>query len=174
MLDWNVTYDCSRRARKLSHRKEWLWEGVLMIEELEGESAFTLPVKCSFPVCLLSTKSSRDRGSTLQRSSSDTDKHGRPGEGRGQDNGAKKAEKNAGDGSTRSTFIRMATMGYQFHYVLLTQSVLLTWINSCRRPRRNQEDGDRKRGRRGSKEAKRPGEAKVRLIERSMMRHHIS
>jgi hypothetical protein len=76
-----------------------------------------------------------------QRSASDAS--GKPGESRSGDVGTKKpAEKNApGDGSTRSTFIRMATIG---------------------RPRRSQEDAEKKnRGQqRGSREAKRPGESK--------------
>lgn len=83
------------------------------------------------------------RAGGMQRAASDTDKHGKPGESRG-DNGTikKAADKNApSDGSTRSTFIRMATIG---------------------RPRRNPEDGERKNraAQRGSREAKRPGESK--------------
>jgi hypothetical protein len=53
----------------------------------------------------------------MQRAASDTDKHGKPGESRGDNGTIKKAvDKNApSDGSTRSTFIRMATIGYATH-----------------------------------------------------------
>ncbi|ELR19950.1 Casein kinase I, partial [Acanthamoeba castellanii str. Neff] len=95
------------------------------------------------------------RAGGMQRAASDTDKHGKPGESRG-DNGTikKAADKNApSDGSTRSTFIRMATIG---------------------RPRRNPEDGERKNraAQRGSREAKRPGESKKAHAEKRCEDHH--
>jgi len=76
------------------------------------------------------------RGTIAQRTTGDNEKSGKPGESRAQDIGPKKGDKQV-DGSTRSTFIRMATIG---------------------RPRRNPEDNADHRRRQGSRE--RPGESK--------------